>query len=550
MRKILLPFCITVLTLVCCTKSPQQVSDGSSSETVIGKIVNSDGTPSSHTRVMIVPYDYDPIRSQQSESLTIHSDTTTVSGEYKIRVGGIGRYNVMAVGLSQGTRLLISNINVHEDSTIVQQGTLTAPGAIKVIVQKNMDTSNGYVYIPGTTIGKLLKTTAGFVILDSVPAGSDNAVYYGLIAGSNSLNLISDSITVFANDTAITTWAAWKFVRRCYLNTTVSGAGVSGTILHFPVLIRLSATNFDFTQAKKNGEDVRFIKPDGSLCAMEIEQWDSIAGLAAIWVNVDTIFGNNNAQYIKMLWGAMAAGTMSNSASVFDTANGFQGVWHLNEADKALALDATANHFDGTPSDTAPVNVTGAIGLCKRFNGTSSFFDMKNTASSKLSFPENGTYTVSAWVYADTLDNRFHAIVGKSDNQYFLKLKQYYPPNPMRWEFAEFHDKAGWQITDTIATAKEWKHLVGVRQGPNQYFYLDGILVGAGIQIKADSSARNTGDDVTIGKFLTYSSIDASFCPFKGMIDEVRISNVAQSADWIRLCYMNQKQLDILVQFR
>jgi hypothetical protein len=37
---------------------------------------------------------------------------------------------------------------------------------------------------------------------------------------------------------------------------------------------------------------------------------------------------------------------------------------------------------------------------------------------------------------------------------------------------------------------------------------------------------------------------------FKGMIDEIRISNVAYGPDWIKLCYMNQKAQDALVVFK
>jgi hypothetical protein len=37
---------------------------------------------------------------------------------------------------------------------------------------------------------------------------------------------------------------------------------------------------------------------------------------------------------------------------------------------------------------------------------------------------------------------------------------------------------------------------------------------------------------------------------FDGMIDEVRISNIARSGDWIKLCYMNQKENDALITFR
>jgi hypothetical protein len=548
MKKSLFAFCTASALLLLCTRSPQQAGIGSSSETVIGKITNADGTPAADTKVMLIPFDYDPVSAGNKE---IYSNTTNESGEYRVRVSDTGEYNLLAVQSALKTRALVTYINAHDDSAEVPLCTLKAPGAIKVVLSAGADTANGYVYIPGTTIFASLIHSNGFVILDSVPAGIIPAIYYGVKAGSAAPSSIIDSITVLSADTAITSYVAWKFSARCNLNTTASGAGVGGTVIHFPVLARLSTANFNFAQAKTNGDDIRFVKADGTPCAFEIERWDSASGLAEIWVNVDTVYGNDNSHYIKMLWGNpnAAVGT-SNSAAVFNTADGFQGVWHLNEPSLATVKDATGNHFDGTPSDTAPTTIPGEIGGGMKFNGQSSYFDMKNTASGILNFAENAIYTVSAWAYADTLDDRFHVIVGKSDNQYFLKLKQYYPPNPMRWEFAEYIDKIGWDITDTIALAQVWKYLVGVRKGTNQYFYLDGQLVDTVIELKSDSLARNTGDDVTIGKFLTYSNIDASYCPFSGKIDEVRISNVARSADWIKLCFMNQKTPDALVTFK
>ena len=41
-----------------------------------------------------------------------------------------------------------------------------------------------------------------------------------------------------------------------------------------------------------------------------------------------------------------------------------------------------------------------------------------------------------------------------------------------------------------------------------------------------------------------------SYLNFYGGIDEVRIESVARSTDWIKLCYMNQKALDAVVEFR
>ena len=61
-------------------------------------------------------------------------------------------------------------------------------------------------------------------------------------------------------------------------------------------------------------------------------------------------------------------------------------------------------------------------------------------------------------------------------------------------------------------------------------------------------------NDLSIGKFLPavdmQGVVDSSDGFFKGSIDEVRILNAAQSPDWVRLCYMNQRAEDRLVVFK
>ena len=55
---------------------------------------------------------------------------------------------------------------------------------------------------------------------------------------------------------------------------------------------------------------------------------------------------------------------------------------------------------------------------------------------------------------------------------------------------------------------------------------------------------RNTRCNFMIGKKVDYNTWF-----FRGSIDEVRVSSKALSADWIKLCYMNQKSDDRLVVF-
>ena len=187
--------------------------------------------------------------------------------------------------------------------------------------------------------------------------------------------------------------------------------------------------------------------------------------------------------------------------------------------------------------------------MAQDFDGKSSWIHIKGTANNTLNFPENGRYTVSAWVYSDTLDDKWHLIVGKSNEQYFLK--QQIKSRNGNWEFVEFHDKSGWEITETPATIKSWKYLTGIRDGDKQYFYIDGQLATSTIKPNYDTTSRNNSDDVTIGRFQNYVKYEnEGFCFFDGKIDEVRISNVARSADWIKLCFMNQRGDDKLLGFK
>ena len=255
-----------------------------------------------------------------------------------------------------------------------------------------------------------------------------------------------------------------------------------------------------------------------------------------------------------MYWGNASAGSASDGAAAFDTADRFQGVWHLGQTGGSTAYDATGNHYDGTPFNmTAASAVPGIIGMAQQFNGTSSYIRMQGTANSRLNFPENGVYSLSAWVNADSVDGLPHVIAGKGHEDYYLKLMNN-PTTRDQWEFVEYLGRIGWEITDeTIrATAKTWKYLMGVRNGVKQYLYCDGVLIDSVIRTSVCDSVRVETDDFSIGRYLrpvTFVDFEG-MCTFKGKIDEVRISGVAHNGDFVRLCYMNQKANDALVSFR
>jgi hypothetical protein len=345
---------------------------------------------------------------------------------------------------------------------------------------------------------------------------------------------------------AVVSNAAWQYSKTIQLNTGKSGAQITGNVYGFPLLIRLTDKNFDFSGAKINGDDIRFTKKDNTPMAHQIERWDAVGGRAEIWVKADTILGNDSAQSIVIYWGNPNAASASNGAAVFDTANGYQGVWHLNGAAGGLENDATIHHYNATPSGKVlPVDTAGIIGTAKRFDGASGFFDMKNTANSGMNFSYKGQYTLSAWVNADTLDSAFQALVYKGTYQYGLQIR----PEHV-WEFNEYKDSSYWEGVRYPAIAHVWKHVVSVRSGAQELLYVDGTLVSTTVintPRQFGIVGRSTASDVQLGHSIDG---DEGGRYFKGALDEVCVSGVSRSADWIKLCYMNQRSDDKVVIFK
>jgi hypothetical protein len=522
------------LVFFACT-DPQRASGGGT-ETIVGTVLNSNGSAAVNTLVELFPADYNPVTSSLPDDImTVMTDKF---GKYEFSGLQPGIYTVLAVAPANGFRTSHYNFNILETNDVVLYDTLQKTGVIKITVWPDADTVNGYVYIPGTSIVSFLKSSPKNIVMDSVPAGIVLQVMYAQRT-TQTRRVLRYNVLVPAGDTAKIVNPEWKYSRRLSFNTTSSGANVSGNVNNFPLLVRLDRSIFTFSQAEAHGNDIRFLKADSVLLPYEVERWDSSRGVAEIWVKIDTVFGNASTQYITMCWGNPLASVSGNSATVFDTALGFQGAWHFSENGNDAAHDATANHFDGIPFGmNASSGVDGIIGGAQSFDGSSSYFVMPNTAAGKLNFPAHGTYSVSAWAMTNALDTNYHLIVSKGDCQYNLEIM-----NTTEWEFSEF-EQTGWEFTTTPSPAVigQWVYLTGIRNGAKQYLFVNGTCVDSSISIMLSPLTRNDSLNLMVGK-----KVNDSLFFFNGIIDEVRISSIALSADWIKLCYMNQKIPDALV---
>jgi hypothetical protein len=325
------------------------------------------------------------------------------------------------------------------------------------------------------------------------------------------------------------------------INTGMAGISSSTVIVDFPLLIRLNEQNFNFSHTLPNGEDVRFTKSDGALLSFEIEQWDTLTKNAAVWVRVDSIFGNKTEQCFMMKWGNTAAHSRSIGAEVFSTANGFAGVWHLDENPgngSNSIKDRTGNGFNGTPNGamTNGNSVVGMVGKAILFDGKDDFI-----STGKLNISDN--YSLSCWMRSDDLSEAARRFIWK---EYSYTLWYDAIGKGIRVEHFTLNDsvviwRGIYQDNSRLIpldTAK-WYHLAGTYDGDKIRLYINGEL--------ADSTK-------TIGKYPVSSNEPLSIGGrkdeyVKGVMDEVRIENQARSEDWIRLSYLNQKENSTIVKF-
>ena len=307
----------------------------------------------------------------------------------------------------------------------------------------------------------------------------------------------------------------WKHSGSLFLLTTPDGANLPATAVeeNFPVLVRLRNDAFPFSEAKAGGEDIRFATSSGLPLAYQIDTWDTAAGTASVWVRVPVIKGNAR-QELKMFWGNADAVSESSGLAVFNRSNGFLSVWHMNEQvqDDAGTVEAT---------DLGTMPSSGMIGSSRSFGGGKGI----SCGDRITKYPFGSSpHTTEAWIKADKMNTTVWEW-GKLGGVTVRLLS-----TPSRVGVS--NSKTGLQGTSLLPKS-EWFQVVYSYDGQNDRIYVNGQF---------DMSAP-TASDIEV---LTPVRMRIGN-GFLGDMDEVRVSNEARSADWVKLQFENQKLLQTLV---
>ena len=362
----------------------------------------------------------------------------------------------------------------------------------------------------------------------------------------------------------------------------VGNGGAPATLTDYPMLYNVTDANLktvanggNVTDA--NGDDIAFRafdsdNPGSNICGAgiavctldhEIEQYDPVTGKLVAWVRIPVLntqtAGSNTVIYIyygnSAITTPTAVGYVDDGSGRYVWDTNFRLVYHMNQ-DPVTATSTTCdggsaivyvvcdstfnnNNSDGLnfPAGALVNEPTAIIGKAINFDGV----DDKLDTGVRTTLPADGAnavWTYSAWIKRGSATTNDAIINAGSDEcmEWWVAASSVQTVtisdtagcgtsvNP----YAQTGSAPGTNITNLAYT---WIENPGTIQ-----FYFNGAAQNA--PTSTNTPTYGTCQRITIGA-RGASSCTPTADPFIGVIDELRISNIARSADWLKTEYNN-----------
>mgnify|MGYP003634062138 CR=1 FL=1 len=294
-------------------------------------------------------------------------------------------------------------------------------------------------------------------------------------------------------------------------SVTINASQVQGTNTDFPVLISVTDANLSSNVENSNGYDIIFTSnANGTgILSHELESFNSGTGKLTAWVKVPSISSGSNTT-IYMFYGRSSGTANTSTTATWDT--NFKLVMHM----EASLVDATSNGNNGSNNGTGAA--TGLIGNARDFERNN---DDYITVADDNSLDLTNQLTISFWLnlgsdiepdYITKGQNESYEISSRSTRRPFFKRN---------------NNSSSLSSGTTIAQGS-WVYLSYVKTTTQKLIYINGNL---------DTSHNDSGSFDTNSDDL---QISRSGDAMDGLMDEIRISSIPRSANWIKTEYNNQ----------
>jgi RHS repeat-associated protein len=313
-----------------------------------------------------------------------------------------------------------------------------------------------------------------------------------------------------------------------------------------------------------NGYDIMFsTDPNGATrLDEELEQYNPTTGQVVAWIRIPTLSHSADTVLYMFYGNPNITASQQNPTGVWDS--NYTGVYHLGNVTGGTATDSTLNANNG--ADTAVSPATGEIDGAGSFGGAGSYIQIPQ--ADFPSFPV-GAYndiglsqdnqspqynaTVGVWFKTATSGGLMVRVPSLYCTNFFFECVQYGPIQPGDY------DPGGWNgmlyIDDngkvnveggTIVSTQSYNdnnwHFAVVTYAANgtDNLYVDGQNAGSA------QGQTPLGYSAAYAYFVgtSYTLLDPAgnwdWLYFDGDLDEVTVSSVARSSDWVQTEYNNQ----------
>jgi len=352
----------------------------------------------------------------------------------------------------------------------------------------------------------------------------------------------AETLVLFAAYTSLA-WAqggGFAYNRSITISHTKVGNSNS---TNFPMLLSgtysyLATTANGGTVTSSNGYDIIFTSDSGCSNKLnwEIETYAPTTGAVNIWIQIPTLSPTADT-VIYMCYGNSSVTTFQSTAAATWDSN-YVGVWHFGNGTTLSTSDSTSKGNNGTNGGATAV--PGPTGGAASFNGSPKYIEADGAAAGI----QTSAVTYEGWISfpsAYTSSSAYGGIIRCGDdpsyNDMNFSMGSWLTGSDGKLHL-EFVTGSSWTIlasTQSSWTANVWYHIVGV-YSPTA----GGVLYINGTLNNSTSTTGRGGTPYSLHFGIGNSPNWDGFTNVTEVLGEMRVSNVARSADWITAEYNNQ----------
>ena len=326
------------------------------------------------------------------------------------------------------------------------------------------------------------------------------------------------------------------------IKLTIDNASSTETLANFPMLVSLNSSRIAYVDTQDSGQDIRFTNNHGVELKYEIESWNE-SGTSTVWVKIPSMTAESTSKYIYMYYDNPSASDAQDAENVWDS--NFKMVQHMDEDPDAGGAgdieDSTSNNNNGTATTSMTTDdlVSAQIGDGIDFDGSDDYIEISRDSS----IEPTSALTIFAWVnLSNKSPSTYHEIVSKQKDDwseayysYELRINDDTTTDRLEFYFSDGTDRDAIIASNGSFVYDQWTHIAVTFDSGSLKLYQNGAEVNA-----TSSSVTSLGywdTPLDIGK--PYNSGVVTNAWTDGIIDEVRISNTARSAEWIEANYLS-----------